>query len=158
MGLTLMNDLSFDIKEILSLQANKYPMLYIDRVVSCVPGNSATCIKNFSYNEWFFPTHYDDDPNVPGFVLIESMVQSFLISFLSIGKYQGMRTNFLDVKHATFRRRIVPGDVLTITSNLLSFKRGVAKGNSKGFVEDDLACSAEFVVGLPKVMKLYRPS
>ena len=152
-----MSDAVFDIKDILSLQANRYPTLFIDKVVSCVPGKSSTCIKNFTYNEWFFPMHYEDDPNAPGFVLIESLVQSFLVSFLSLEKYQGSRTNFLDVKNASFRRKIIPGDVLTISSELDSFKRGVAKGTSKGFVDDDLACFAEFIVCIPEVMEKFRP-
>jgi 3-hydroxyacyl-[acyl-carrier-protein] dehydratase len=152
-----MSDTVFDIKDILSLQANRYPMLFIDRVVSCVPGKSSTCIKNFTYNEWFFPVHYEDDPNAPGFVLIESLVQSFLVSFLSLEKHHGARTNFLDVKNASFRRKIIPGDVLTISSELVSFKRGIAKGTSKGFVEDALACSAEFIVCIPEIMETFRP-
>jgi len=147
----------FDIKQILALQANRYPMLFLDRVISCVPGESSKCIKNFTYNEWYFPSHYEDDPNAPGFVLIESLVQSFLVTFLSIEGNHGMRTNFLDVKNASFRRKIVPGDVMEIDSELMSFKRGVAKGKSVGRVAGELACSAEFVVCIPDVMELYRP-
>ena len=157
MGSHLMADTVFNIKDILTLQANKYPMLFLDKVLSCVPGERSRCVKNFTYNEWFFPTHYDDDPNAPGFVLVECLVQSFLISFLTLEKYHGLRTNFLDVKSASFRRKIVPGDVLTIDSELISFKRGVAKGKSIGFVEGELACSAEFVVCIPKIMENYRP-
>lgn len=152
-----MSDLKYDITEILKLQANRYPMLFIDRVLSCTPGVSSVCLKNFSYNEWYFPTHYDDDPNVPGFVLIESLVQSFLISFLSQAQYKGSRTNFLDVHAASFRKKIVPGDTMIISSELLSFRRGMAKGRSVGKVDDQLACSAEFSVCVPEIMENYRP-
>lgn len=152
-----MTKAQIEISEILQLQANRYPMLFIDRVLSCKPMESSRCLKNFSYNEWFFPTHYDDDPNVPGFVLIESLVQSFLISFLSVTEHRGSRTNFLDVVNAQFRRKIVPGDSMIIESSLESFKRGVAKGRSVGSVDGEHACSAEFVVCLPEIMNKYRP-
>ena len=148
---------SYDINYIRSSQQNRYPLLFIDKIIEIKPGKYVKAIKNFTYNEWFFPTHYDDDPNAPGFVLVECLVQSFLISFLTLEKYHGLRTNFLDVKSASFRRKIVPGDVLTIDSELISFKRGVAKGKSIGFVEGELACSAEFVVCIPKIMENYRP-
>ena len=148
---------AFDIKSILKLQANKYPMLFIDKVLECEPKKKSKCVKNFTNNEWFFPEHYDDDPNAPGFVLIESLVQSFLISFLSDESLRGSRTNFLDVKNATFRRKVIPGDVLTIESELTSLKRGIAKGNSVGYVDLEFACSAEFVVCLPKIMNKYKP-
>jgi len=152
-----MADHAFDICQILNLQANRYPMLFIDKVVSCIPGERATCMKNFTYNEWFFPNHYHDDPNAPGFVLIESLVQSFLITFLSKPEYAGSRTNFLDVNHASFRKKIIPGDVMNINSELNSLKRGVAKGTSIGIVNGELACSASFTVCIPEIMKQYRP-
>jgi 3-hydroxyacyl-[acyl-carrier-protein] dehydratase len=152
-----MNKPYFSIKDILNIQANKYPVLFIDRVESCVPGEKTCCIKNFTYNEWFFPSHYDDDPNVPGFILIESMVQSFLISFLSLEEFRGSRTSFLDVKNAIFRKKVIPGDTLIIESKVNSFKRGVAKGISEATVNGEFACSADFVVGIPNVMEKFRP-
>ena len=152
-----MDKLNLDIPGIKACQQNRHPLLFIDKIVDTTPGEEANSIKCFSYNEWFFPEHYDDDPNAPGFVLIESLVQSFLISFLSDESLRGSRTNFLDVKNATFRRKVIPGDVLTIESELTSLKRGIAKGNSVGYVDLEFACSAEFVVCLPKIMNKYKP-
>ena len=30
-----------------------------------------------------FPAHYEDEPNVPGFIQVESLVQTFIMTFLS---------------------------------------------------------------------------
>ena len=148
---------TYDIRTILDLQANKYPTLFLDKVIECNPGFTSKCVKNFTFNEWFFPSHYQDDPNVPGFVLVESMVQSFLITFLSLPEFSGSRTNFIDIKSASFRRKIVPGDVMILNSELISFKRGLATGKTKATVENEIACSGEFIVSIPKIMSKYRP-
>ena len=146
------------ISEILMMQANRYPNLFIDRVIDHVPGKSSKCLKNFTYNEWFFPEHYYDDPNVPGFVLIECLVQSFLMTFLTLEEYRGSRTNFIDVKNVSFRRKIVPGDSLTITCELKSLKRGLANGSAIGYVDGEFACEGDFTVSLPHIMEKYRPA
>ena len=50
--------------EILKTQRNRYPVLFIDRMLAVEPGKSASAIKCYTYNEWFFPAHFDDEPNV----------------------------------------------------------------------------------------------
>ncbi|MFA5196346.1 MAG: UDP-3-O-[3-hydroxymyristoyl] N-acetylglucosamine deacetylase, partial [Bacteroidales bacterium] len=54
-------------------QQNRYPLLFIDYVEEVVPGKSAKGHKNFTFNEWFFPAHFADEPNVPGFIQIEAL-------------------------------------------------------------------------------------
>ena len=45
--------------------------------------------KNFTFNEHFFPSHFPNDPNVPGFIQIETCFQAFLLTFLSIDNNKG---------------------------------------------------------------------
>jgi 3-hydroxyacyl-[acyl-carrier-protein] dehydratase len=145
------------IPEILKIQKNRHPLLYIDKIIDIVPGKSATAIKNYSYNEWFFPPHFEDDPNVPGFIQIESLVQTFIMTFLSIDGNQGNKTNFLKINNATFKKKIIPGDVSTIYAELESFKRGLAKGKARSEVDGEIACSAEFLVSLPAILDSFKP-
>ena len=150
--------LSFDIPGILLCQKNRYPLLFVDSISEVIPGVSAKGVKNFTYNEWLFPAHFDGDPNVPGFIQIESLVQTFIMTFLSIEKYRGMKTNFVSINNATFKRKILPGDTLLIESHLASFKRGIAMGSAHGKVKGELACTAEFVVTLPDVLGGFKPA
>ncbi len=143
-----------DIKE---YQNNRYPVLLIDRIVELEPGVSAKGIKLFSYNEWFFPGHYEDEPNVPGFVHIESLVQVFIMTFLSLPECKGKKTNFISIDKTRFWRRVIPGDVLVVDAKLDSFKRGLAKGSVVSSVEGERACSASFVVSVPDVMDKFKP-
>ena len=86
--------MELDIPNILKIQRNRHPLLFIDKIIDIEPGKSATAIKNYSFNEWFFPSHFEDDPNVPGFIQIESLVQTFIMTFLSLDELKGNSTNF----------------------------------------------------------------
>jgi 3-hydroxyacyl-[acyl-carrier-protein] dehydratase len=149
--------LSFDLVGIKECQQNRYPILFVDKISEVVPGDYAIGHKNFSYNEWFFPSHYEDDPNVPGFIQVEALVQVFLMTFLTIPEYKGMKTSFVSINNVRFRKRIVPGDRLDIKANLKSFKRGLAMGVVSSTVDGVDAASAEFVVCIPDVMQSFKP-
>ncbi len=149
--------LSFDINGIIRHQRNRYPVLLIDRIASVEPGKRASGVKCFTYNEWFFPGHFDDEPNVPGFIQIECLVQTFIMTFLCMEEYKGMKTNFASINNVKFKRKIVPGEVLLIEATLNSFKRGIAIGSVQSSVNGEAACSADFVVTLPDILNRLKP-
>ncbi|MEN9281862.1 MAG: hypothetical protein RL594_797 [Bacteroidota bacterium] len=154
---TVQSPSSLDIKDIIRHQRNRYPVLLVDKIIELTPGKSAVGIKCFTYNEWFFPGHFDDEPNVPGFVQIESLVQTFIMTFLCMDEYSGQKTNFVSINNIRFRRKIVPGDVLRIEASLKTLSRGIAIGCATSTVDGAEACSAEFVVALPAVLEKYKP-
>ncbi|VXC75875.1 3-hydroxyacyl-ACP dehydratase FabZ family protein [Massilia sp. 9I] len=149
--------LQFDINGIKECQRNRHPLLFVDRVFDVVPGEKASGLKCFTYNEWFFPAHFDDEPNVPGFIQVESLVQTFIMSFLSKDELRGKKTNFLGINNVKFKRKIVPGDTLIIHATLQSYRRGIATGSAVSFVGDEPACSADFVVAVPDVLDQFKP-
>lgn len=141
--------LSFDIMGIQACQRNRYPLLFIDQIIEAVPGKSARGVKNFTYNEWFFPAHFDDEPNVPGFIQVECLVQTFIMTFLCMDEYKGKKTNFASIDNVKFRKKIIPGQRLDIEAKLHLFKRGIAIGRAESFVAGEMACSADFTVTIP---------
>lgn len=149
--------LNFDINGIKACQRNRHPLLFVDRVFDVVPGEKASGVKCFTYNEWFFPAHFDDEPNVPGFIQVESLVQTFIMTFLSKEELRGRKTNFLGINNVKFKRKIVPGDTLTVHATLQSYRRGIATGTAVSFVGDEPACSADFVVAVPDVLDQFKP-
>ena len=150
-------NLNFDLMGIQKCQRNRYPILFVDKMVEVIKGKSAHGVKNFTYNEWFFPAHFDDEPSVPGFIQIESLVQTFLMTFLSFDEYKGKKTSFVSINNVKFKKKIEPGDRLDIYATLESFKRGIAKGHVESFVGDKAACSAEFVVVINDVFNQFMP-
>jgi 3-hydroxyacyl-[acyl-carrier-protein] dehydratase len=149
--------LSLGVPEIKQHQQNRYPLLFVDKIYDIFPGESVRGIKCFSYNEWFFPAHFEDEPSVPGFIQIETLVQTFIMTFLTLEEHKGKKTNFISIDNVKFKRKIIPGERLTINAKLESFRRGIAKGYAEGFVEDQLACRADFIVALPDVLSSFKP-
>lgn len=148
---------SMNVIEILNSQQNKYPLMFLDRIISLTPGKQLTAIKNFTYNEWYFPAHFHDQPNVPGFIQLECLVQAFIMTFLSLEKFKNSKTNFYNVLDAKFRKKIIPGDVLTIVAKLKSLNRGIAEGSAEGFVGKEFTCSGNFIVTIPSFFEKFIP-
>lgn len=92
---------SFEIQE---YQQNRYPCFFLDFLTEAVPGKSAKGYKNFTFNEWFFPAHFVDEPNVPGFVQIETLTQMFLMTFLTVPENKGKKTGFVAINNAMFKK------------------------------------------------------
>ena len=149
---------NLDAYAIQKYQQNRYPLLFIDFVEEAIPGKSAKGHKNFSYNEWFFPAHFEDEPNVPGFVQIEALTQMFLMSFLTIEGNEGKKTSFVSIENAKFNRKIIPGERLDIISDLKFYRRGIAKGTSLGYVNEELACSINIVITIPDILNQFKPN
>jgi 3-hydroxyacyl-[acyl-carrier-protein] dehydratase len=149
--------LNFDIPGIKQCQQNRYPLLFIDQITDVIPGSRAHGRKAFSYNEWFFPAHFEDEPTVPGFIQVEALVQTFIMTFLSMPEYKGKKTGFASIKNFQFKRKIIPGETLDIVANLDSLTRGVAKGRAAGSVDGAPACEGEFVITVPDILNRFRP-
>lgn len=146
-----------DVRDILRIQCNGYPVLFLDSVLVVDPMRYVIGSKNFTFNEWFFPAHFPGNPLVPGFVLVEAMAQTFIMTFLADSRYEGQETNLVQVNSSRFRLPLRPGDTLVSHAHLHSFRRGIATGQVESFVGRELACGAEFVVSVPQVLDEYRP-
>lgn len=145
------------VPQIMEYQQNRYPCFFVDEIVEAIPGESARGVKNFTYNEWFFPAHFADEPSVPGFVQLEALTQVFLMTFLTIPEYKGMKTGFVS-NSCRYWKKIEPGHRLDVVAELKSFKRGLARGTSKGYVNGELACEAELVIAIPEILTKLKPT
>lgn len=135
--------MDFGIDKVRECLLNKYPWLFIDRVLQIEPGKFVRSIKNFTYNEHFFPTHFPMDPSVPGFIQIETCMQNFLLTFLSLEEFKRQETADRSLANVVVKRKVVPGETLEVKAYLESFKRGVAKGRVESFVNSEPATSFE---------------
>lgn len=149
--------LCFDRFGIEKLMKNRIPWLYLDKVVDVKPMERATGVKNFTYNEWFFPVHFPDDPNVPGFLQLETCLQTFIMTFLSNPELSGLETADVSITEAKFQRKVVPGECFVVKAQLKQYSRGIARGTVQSFVNGEPACSAEIVVAIPDVMNKFKP-
>lgn len=152
-----MQGFSLNSQELVKYLPNRYPYLMIDRVEEVIPGKSARGYKNLTANEWFFPCHFPEEPMMPGMIQMEALIQMLSLTVLTLEGNEGQIVNGIAADKIKIKKRVVPGDRLDIESELLSWKRGIAKGVSNGFVTGELACSIEFTFTVPSVLKKFSP-
>lgn len=142
--------------ELLKYQPNRYPFLMIDIVEDVLPGKYAKGYKNLTMNEWYFPKHFPDGPNMPGALQLEALAQMLTVAITTQEGLQGMVTHALDHR-VRFRKEVVPGDKFVIETEVLSWRRGVCKGVGRGIVNGEVACEADMLITIPDVLKQYLP-
>tara|TARA_A100000164_G_scaffold369589_1_gene394412 strand:- start:458 stop:925 length:468 start_codon:yes stop_codon:yes gene_type:complete len=149
------NFLILDKKKILEYQKNEPPYLMIDYAEEVIPGISAKGYKDLDKDEWFFKVHWKNDPNMPGMLQIESLVQMSALSILSLPGNKGKIMYLTSANNLKFVKKIVPGDRLYIETKVKSYKRGIAHFLGTGTVKEKIACKAEFSLILPEEVKKY---
>lgn len=117
-----------DIKEIMGMIPHRYPFLLIDRVKDIIPGESATGIKNVSFNEPFFPGHFPGHPVMPGVLIVEAMAQtSAVLVVRTQADAAGKVVYFTSIEGAKFRKPVTPGDQMFIKVTVLQNRGPVWK-------------------------------
>ena len=121
---------------------HRYPFLMCDKILlhelDFVRGR-----KCVSYNEPFFQGHFPQEPIMPGVLIIEALAQ--LASFL-FNKPSGRPEDYLQsgmsylvrADNFTFRRKVVPGDILVLEAKLIQLrKKRYLRSQVTALVEED---------------------
>ena len=135
-----------DIEMIQRLIPHRYPFLLVDKIKDIVINESATGIKNVTFNEPQFQGHFPGKPVFPGVQMIEALAQTAgcLVAYSMDLADRNLLVYFMAVDGAKFRRKVGPGDVLEL---YVTVKRGggkVWKFSGRAMVGDELACECEF--------------
>tara|TARA_B100000700_G_C14859599_1_gene767988 strand:- start:360 stop:818 length:459 start_codon:yes stop_codon:yes gene_type:complete len=139
-----MKKLTLDKKGICEYQQNRDPYLMIDYATEVIPGKSAKGYKDLKEDEWFFKVHWPNDPNMPGMLQIEALVQMSALAILSLPGNKGKVLYLTSANELKFIKKIIPKDRLYIETSVKSFKRGIATCEGRGIIGDKLACKATF--------------
>ncbi len=147
---------SADIDLIQRIIPHRYPFLLVDKVVDIVHGQSATGIKNVTFNEPHFQGHFPGKPIMPGVTIIEAMAQTaaVMVGVTMEMADKNLLVYFMAIDNCKFRRKVVPGDVLQMEVAVSRGKPGgkVWKFRGAASVEGEMAAEAEFtaMMDLPK--------
>ena len=136
-------------KQIIKIQKNRDPYLLIDYATKIVPGKSIEGYKNLKKNEWFFKVHWQGDPNMPGMLQVEAMVQMSSLIIFTLPNINEKTLYLANATNIKFFKKIIPGDKLEILSKLGSSNRGLYKFEAEGYVKKKIACKADFTLILP---------
>jgi len=136
---------TMNIHDILDYLPHRYPFLYIDKVNNIQEGEVIQCVKNVSYNEPYFPGHFQHHPVMPGVLMIEAMAQACgILAFKTLNiKPDNTHVFYLvGVDDVRFRQPVVPGDILNIESRVIATKRTIWKFATKIEVAGKVVCAA----------------
>jgi 3-hydroxyacyl-[acyl-carrier-protein] dehydratase len=136
------------IEDIQKLLPHRYPFLLVDRIIEFVPNKSATGIKNVTFNEPFFQGHFPGRPIMPGVLIVEAMAQVGGIVLRHLPGMENQLSLFAGIDKVRFRRPVVPGDRLTITTELLVSRKRFGKMHGRAEVDGQLACEGELMFSL----------
>ena len=110
---------SLNCLELQAYQPNRYPFLMIDHVDEVLPGKYARGYKNLTMNEWYFPVHFPDGPNMPGALQLEALAQMLTVAITTLPGLKGKVTHAL--QHTVrFRKEVLPGKKFEINAEVIS--------------------------------------
>lgn len=135
---------TLEISDLLKLLPHRYPFLLIDRIIDVDGDNSATGIKNVTFNEPHFQGHFPGQPVMPGVLIIEAMAQvAGAISLKAAGGDSPSLVYFLTIDNAKFRKPVVPGDRLEIRVKKIKKRGNIVRFACEAYVGEAMTAEAE---------------
>lgn len=117
-----------------------YPTLLVDRLLECVPGQSARGMKCVTFNEPFFLGHFPGYPVMPGVLVLEALVQ--LSTLLSQASGLAVPDGVRSIDSARFKRQVLPGDQVILETRM----EGDGRFAVQALVDGEVAAEARLVL------------
>jgi len=137
------------IKEIQEIIPHRHPFLLIDCIEELEAGKKSVGYKCITYNEPQFLGHFPEEPVMPGVLMIEALAQTGAVAILSVPENKGKTAYFGAINSAKFKRKVVPGDKLKLSCEIIRSKGRIGIGKAVASVDGEIAVEAEltFIVG-----------
>ena len=132
-----------NISQIMEILPHRQPMLLIESVEVIEYGVRAVAKKCVSFNEPFFAGHFPEEPVMPGVLIVEALAQTGAVAILGKDENRGKTAYFASINSAKFKRKVVPGDILTLETEIIKVKGPIGVGKATAKVGDEIACIAE---------------
>ena len=139
---------TIDHLEVRQYLPHRYPFLLVDKVLSYTLGESIVAIKNVTQNEPFFEGHFPGLPVMPGVLMVEALAQAEgILMYKTFDRYPSNKDLFYlaGIDNTRFKRKVVPGDQLQLSITVIRQRENLWKFKGEATVEDELACSSEFL-------------
>ena len=137
-------------EEVRELVPQKYPFLFIDKVIELQKESRIVCLKNISGNEPFFAGHFPDFAIMPGVLIVEALAQASIILFKkSFDTEQNKDKVFLLASvNVRFSKPVFPGDqlILEVDIEKVISSAAIVKGVAK--VKDKVVTKATLSFGV----------
>lgn len=150
--------MGINFEEVRRLVPQRYPFLFIDKVVELEEGKRILCLKNVSGNESFFVGHFPEYAIMPGVLTLEALAQASIILFkksflkeetsnLALERSEGS-VFLLASLRASFVKPVFPGDQLLLEVNVekVVSKGAIVQGTAR--VGEEIVAKASLTFGL----------
>lgn len=135
-------------KEIMEIIPHRQPFMLVDTIEELEPGVRAVGKKCVSYNEPFFAGHFPGEPVMPGVLIIEALAQTGAVAILSLSENKGKTAYFAGINSAKFKKKVQPGDVLMLETEIIKVKGPIGVGKATAKVDGKIAAAAELIFAL----------
>lgn len=135
-------------KEIMEIIPHRQPFMLIDTIEEMEPGVRALAKKCVSYNEPFFQGHFPGEPIMPGVLIVEALAQTGAVAILSLPENKGKTAYFAAINSAKFKKKVIPGDVLMLETEIIKVKGPMGIGKATATVDGKVAVQAELTFAI----------
>lgn len=129
------------------------PFLMIDSFQITEAGQAARATKTLHADDWYFAAHLPSSQVMPATLLTEAMLQTLvLLIYESVD--HGAHRSFIHDIAVKVMNAAKPGQELVLDARLLSFKRGIAKGEVVATADGKVLARGNFSYASPHLMAL----
>ena len=129
------------------------PFLLVDAVDNIVPKKSGIGLKFLKKDEWFFVSHFTDQPMMPGTLQTECMLQTIIA--VSLSATPSEKNNYLIVKSSVnFFSTITHSGSIQVIANITGFGKGSFQAEAELHFENSLICNGKFRFVLPGSLEI----
>jgi len=144
-----------DTDDILKNLPHAFPFRMIDRILEIEKGKKAIALKNVSIDEPYFSGHFQNDPVMPGVLILEAMAQTGGLAFQSSFEKEEEGIPVLArIEEFRLKRRVIPGDQLIIEAEVLHIFSNLAKVKVQAKVGGEIVAEGILVLAKGQDLKL----
>ena len=139
----------YDIEQIKQIIPHRDPMLMVD-CIEQLDQEAGTVVgtKTFTGEEELFKGHFPGNPVVPGVFLIEALAQTGAVAILSREEYLGKTGYFASWDKIKFRRKVLPGDTVTLKVQLVKIRGRIVVADGTAYVGEEKAAQGTFTCAI----------
>ena len=137
--------MNLNIQEIKNLIPHRKPFLFIEECKIIERGKVGESVRTFHENEYFFESHFPENPIVPGVVIVEAMAQTAgVVVSESLVNKKDQSVLFMSINKAKFRKPVLPNYNIKFHVELINNIKNVYKFMGKAYYNNSLVAEAEF--------------